>query len=64
MGWVDVATVIEEVATHQIIELELKWKSRGVQSGLEGEGLKGGEEGKNNNNSQGLGIDRAIRKSI
>lgn len=46
MGWVDVATVIEEVTTHQIIEPELKWKSRGVQSGLEGERLKGGEEGK------------------
>lgn len=42
---------------------KIKW--RGVESGLEGEGLKGGEGGKNNNNnSEGLGIDRAIRKSI
>lgn len=71
MGWVDVATVIEEAATHQIIRPGLKWKKkkkikwRATESGLEGEGLRGGEEGENNNNnSEGLGIDRAIRKSI
>ncbi len=47
----------------------MKWKKkikwRGAESGLEGEGLKGGEEWENNNNnSEGLGINRAIRKSI
>lgn len=63
------------MATHQIIKPGLKWKKkkkikwRGAESGLEREGLRGeGEEdagwGNNNNNSEGLGIDRAIRKSI
>ena len=35
-------------------------KMRGAESGLEGEGLRGGDSGKNNNNnniSKGLGID-------
>lgn len=53
VGWVDVATVIEEVTTRQIIEWgKKKWKR--VESGLEGQGSKGEEGGKNNNNRRGI----------
>lgn len=39
-GSVHVATVIEEAACHQIIELQLKWKTKWMESGLEADEIK------------------------
>lgn len=52
VGWVDVATVIEEDHSPNHRVGKKKWKR--VESGLEGQGSKGEEGGKNNNNRRGI----------
>lgn len=63
VGWVDVATVIEEATTRQIIE----WGKKSGSVWKAGQRVRARKErrgGKTITTGEGLGIDRAIRKSI
>lgn len=62
VGWVDVATVIEEATTRQIIEWGKKVEA--CRKRVRGLGLERRGGGKTITTGEGLGIDRAIRKSI